>query len=190
LHGTESRARNKGKGVFSLAARAITQQRILCLALCASAAWLCGCDTPVCTGQDLQGAVYGQPWALRSGMAVRGRYGYVMILSSGEPAGNPCSFAAYAAGGPSLQITVPAFPGDHPLNDPLDRTQVSFCAADALVCDIAASGEVRIDRADLRRGTLSGSIEAYLDDTTFVSGCFAIRRCTVPEWLRAERGAE
>jgi len=134
--------------------------------------------------------MYGGSWTFQSGLAVRGRNGYVITLSSGEPDGNPCSFSAYTTGSPTLQITVPAFPGTHPLNDPFDVTQVSFCAADALVCDIAASGEVRIDRVDLCEGTLSGRIEAYLDETTFVSGCFAIRRCSFLEWLRAELGTD
>lgn len=163
---------------------------LLCLLLCLPALWLGGCDKPACTGPDLHGVIYGQPWALRSGLAVRGRYGYVITLSDEEPDGDPCSFAAYAAGSHSLQLTVPACPGAHPLNDPFDLTQVSFCAADALICDIAASGEVRIDRADLRRGTLSGRIEAYLDDATSVVGCFTIRRCTLLEWLGAELGAD
>ena len=134
--------------------------------------------------------MYGQSWTLRSGLAVRGRYGYVITLSNKEPDGNPCSFSAYATGSPTLQMTVPAFPGTHPLNDPFDLTQMSFCAADSLVCDIAASGEVRIDRIDLFEGTLSGRIEAYLDETTFVSGCFAIRRCSFLEWLGAGLSAD
>ncbi len=168
----------------------VKKQYILCLLLCLSAGWLSGCDTPACTGQDLQGEIYGQSWTLRSGLAIRGRYGYVITLSNGEPDGNPCSLSAYTTGSHTLQITVPAFPGSHPANDPFDATQVSFCGADALVCDIAASGEVRIDRADLREGTLNGRIEAYLDETTFASGCFVIRRCTFLEWLAAEIGAD
>ncbi|MBN2107698.1 MAG: hypothetical protein JW832_09740 [Deltaproteobacteria bacterium] len=168
----------------------VKKQFILCLFLCCSAEWLSGCDKPVCTGQDLQGQIYGQSWTLRSGMAVRGRNGYVITLSGEEPDGNPCSFSSYTTGSHSLQITVPAFPGAHPLNDFLDATQVSFCAADALVCDIATSGEVRIDSADRCEGTLSGRIQAYLDETSFVDGCFAIRRCSILEWLKAELGAE
>jgi hypothetical protein len=113
-----------------------------------------------------------------------------MTLSGEEPAGNPCSFSSYTTGGPTLQMTVPALPGAHPVNGPFDAAQVSFCAADALVCDIAVSGEIRIDRADLSEGTLSGRIQAYLDETTFISGCFTIRRCRFLEWLGAELGAD
>lgn len=152
--------------------------------------WVSGCDKPVCTDQDLQGELYGQSWTLQSGLAVRGRNGYVITLSNGEPDGNPCSFSAYTTGSHTLQITAPAVSGTYPLNGPFDITQVSFCAADAMVCDIAASGEIRIDRADLREGTLTGRIEAYLGETTFVSGCFAIRRCCFLEWLGAELGAD
>jgi hypothetical protein len=165
------------------------KQLILCLFLCFSVGWISSCDKPVCTGQDLQGEIYGQSWTLQSGLAIPGRYGYAITLSDGEPVGNPCSFSAYTTGSHTLQITVPAFPGTHPLNGPLDLTQLSFCAADALVCDIATSGEIRIDSADRCEGILSGRIEAYLDETTFVSGCFTIRRCSFLEWLAAELGA-
>lgn len=175
---------------FRLAAGGVKKQCLLCLLLCWPAFWTAGCDRPVCTDQDLQGELYGQPWALQSGLAIRGRSGYVMTLSGEEPAGNPCSFSSYTIGGPTLQITVPAVPGAHPLNGPFDAAQVSFCPADALVCDIAVSGEVRIDRADLSGGTLSGRIQAYLDDATFVSGCFTIRRCRFLEWLLAEAGSD
>jgi hypothetical protein len=168
----------------------VKKQFILCLFVCFSAGCISGCDKPVCTGQDLQGEIYGQSWTLRSGLAIRGRYGYVITLSNGEPDGNPCSFSAYTTGRPTLQITVPAFPGTHPLNDLFDLTQVAFCAADALLCDIAASGEVRIEGVDLCEGTLSGRIEAYLDEKTFASGCFAISRCSLLEWLEAELGAD
>lgn len=170
--------------------RVMKKQCLHILVLCCLAVWFSGCDTPVCTGPDLQGKIYGQPWILQAGLAWVGRYGYVITMSNGEPDGNPCSFASYTTGSHTLQITVPAFSGTHPLNDPFDATQVSFCAADAMVCDIAVAGEVRIDCADLRMGTLSGRIEAYLDETTWVSGCFVIRRCTFLEWLGAERCAE
>jgi len=166
------------------------KQGLLCLLLCFSVGCLAGCEKQVCTGPDLQGDIYGQSWTYRSGLAVPGRYGYVITVSNGDPDGNPCSFAAYDTGTHTLQVTVPVLPGTYPLNDVFDATQVSFCAADALVCDIAVSGEVRIDSADLCAGTLSGSIEAFLDETTAVSGCFEIRRCSFPEWLAAELAQE
>ena len=134
--------------------------------------------------------MYGESWTLQSGLAVPGRYGYVLTLSNGEPGGNPCSFSSYNTGSHTMQITVPALPGTYPLNGPFDLTQVAFCAADATVCTIATSGEIRIDRADLCEGSLSGRIEAYLDETTFASGCFAIRRCSFLEWLAAELCAD
>jgi hypothetical protein len=176
------------KGTFSVDATGVKKQCILCLVSCFLVGWISGCDTPVCTGQDLQGKIYGQSWTLQSGLAIPGRYGYVITLSNGAPDGNPCSFSAYATGSHTLQITVPACPGTYPLNDSFDVSQVSFCAADAMVCTIATSGEIRIDSADLCEGTLSGRIEAYLDETTFAGGCFAIRRCSLREWLAAELG--
>ncbi|MBN2108987.1 MAG: hypothetical protein JW832_16295 [Deltaproteobacteria bacterium] len=172
-----------------MATGGVKKKCILCLHLCWPAFWTAGCDRPVCTNQYLQGEIYGQPWALQSGLAIRGRSGFVIILSGEEPAGNPCSFSSYTTGGPTLQITVPALPCAYPLNGPFDATQVSFCAADALVCDIAVSGEIRIDRADLSVGTLSGRIQAYLDDAPLVSGCFTIRRCRFLEWLLAGPGS-
>lgn len=149
-----------------------------------------GCEKPVCTGLDLQGDIDGVAWTFQSGLAVPGRYGYVMTLSDGLPDGNPCAFSAYDTGSYTLQVTVPVFSGTYPLNDAFDLTQVSFCAADALVCDIAVSGEVRIYSADLCEGTLSGSIEAELDETTSVSGCFTIHRCSLLECLLAEQEQE
>lgn len=162
------------------------KKSLLFLLLCFFVAGPSGCEKPVCTGPDLQGDIYGQSWTYRSGLAVPGRYGYVITISNGDLDGNPCSFAAYDTGTHTLQITVPVLPGTYPLNDIFDATQVSFCAADALVCDIAVSGEVRIDNADICAGTLSGRIEAFLDETTAVSGCFEIRRCSFLDWLAAE----
>lgn len=176
----------KAKRDFSIDRHRRKKEGIFCLLLFFGAVWLPGCEKPVCTGPDLQGTIYGESWTLQSGLAVPGRCGYVMTLSDEEPDGNPCSFSAYATTGHSLQITVPLLPGTYPLNDLFDLTQVSFCAAGAMVCDIARSGEIRIDNADFCEGTLSGRIEAYLDEATFVSGCFKIRRCSLMAWLAAE----
>lgn len=122
--------------------------------------------------QIAQGKILGQNWKFTAGCAKQSGYDndeMLVELFEVVPKGDTCSFGGFNNSKYNVSFYVKKAKGVHELGL---STQVMFTGN-----KVTSLGAVEILIFDEDKGTVSGSIDAYCDDSTNVNGTFQVKYC-------------